>query len=117
MDKQKQRGMERIQRNLAIRIIAAYRTTSFNAAILLARAPPWTLVADTNRRMHNKIRELREQGNWTQDREEGIKSVKRDKMMGKWKAQMEREHLAGARTRKAIIPNFEQWMVWGKTLH
>lgn len=109
-DKQKQTGMVRIQRHLAIRMIAAYRTTSYNAATLLARTPPWVLVADTNRRIYNRVKELRDQGNWTQVREEGTKSEERNKMMGRWKAQMERDHLAGARTRKAILPNFENSM-------
>lgn len=109
-DKRKQKGMERIQRNLAIRLIAAYKTTSFNAATLLARVPPWTLVSDTSRRTYNKIKELREQGNWTKDGEERVKSAERDIMMGKWKVQMESEHSEGARTRNAILPNFELWM-------
>lgn len=45
------RPLRRIQRTIAIRVISAYRTVSFDAATLLARMPPWTLEASLRRRV------------------------------------------------------------------
>lgn len=37
--------LQRVQRTCAIRIVCAYRSVSFTAACLLARAPPFVLMA------------------------------------------------------------------------
>lgn len=47
-------------RFLTLRIVAAYRTVSFEAATVLARVPPIHLVANLQRRVFEKLRKLRE---------------------------------------------------------
>lgn len=51
------RPLRRQQRTAAIRVIAAYRTVSFDAAILLAKMPLWTLEASMRCRISEHKRD------------------------------------------------------------
>ncbi|KMQ91060.1 reverse transcriptase [Lasius niger] len=53
------RPWRRLQRAIAIRVIAAYRTVSYDAATLLARMPPWPLEAALRRRVFERLTELK----------------------------------------------------------
>lgn len=46
-----QRPLLKIQKQLAIRIIAGYKTVSYEAATILARNAPWMLVAQEYKRI------------------------------------------------------------------
>lgn len=57
-----QRPFSRIQRILAIRIIAGYRTISTEMALILAKLPPWHLVAKKYRNVYIRISEAKRTG-------------------------------------------------------
>lgn len=57
--KKKQPPLRRLQRSMAIRVIAAYRSVSFDAATLMARIPPLFLVAAMRKRVFLRIQDLR----------------------------------------------------------
>jgi len=54
-----QRPITRIQRYMAIRTIAGYRTISYEVATILARTLPWALVAEKCKNTYMKIREAK----------------------------------------------------------
>lgn len=59
-----QMKLKRLQRSMAIRVVAAYRTVSYDAAILLARMSPLHLIAAKQKRIHDGVRELIAEGIW-----------------------------------------------------
>lgn len=61
-----QRPLRKIQRQLAIRIISGYKTIAYEVAIILARTPPWVLVARKYKRIYERFRKLKERNEWTE---------------------------------------------------
>jgi len=105
-----QRPLQKVQRQLAIRIIAGYRTISYEVAILLARTPPWKLVAEKFHRIYERIRKAKADRTWNKDMEEAIKEEEELEMQIRWKTRCGREDQPGKRIRKAIANNYEAWM-------
>lgn len=70
-----QRSLRRVQRVLAIRVISAYRTTSCDAASLLARIPPLHVIAMCRKRVYEKTTALKASGNWTPEAVVDIKNT------------------------------------------
>lgn len=68
MFKTYQMSIRRVQRCMALRVISAYRTVSYEAATLLARIPPFDLLASRNNKIYIKKKELRESGEITVDK-------------------------------------------------
>lgn len=99
-----------IQRNIAIRVIAAYRTVSFDAATLLARMPPWVLEAATRARVHIRVSELRARGDETFEaiaeirREEGVSLIRQ------WDILLDSPGAWGQRTLDAVRPHLRRWL-------
>jgi len=56
------RAMRAVQRVVAIRACSAYWTVSFDAATLLARLPPWDLLAVERKRIFERLRDAKELG-------------------------------------------------------
>lgn len=102
--------LRKIQRITAIRVIAAYKTTSADAALLLARIPPAALHAEYFRRVYSRIQDLKSQEDWTIRDEEDIKNEERILLYRQWQLYAQREETAGKRTRDAIMPNFQEWI-------
>lgn len=105
-----QRRMNRVQRTIALRVIAAYRTTSFIAATLMARLPPLHLHASMRARIFQRVSDLKRAGIWSEEEENDIHKMKEILLRRQWKIFVENCNLAGARTREAILPSFEGWI-------
>lgn len=57
-------GLRRIQRAIAIRVIAGYRTISADAALLLARMAPAPIQAMYYKRVFLRVHDLKRRGEW-----------------------------------------------------
>lgn len=101
-----QRPLQKVQRQLAVRVITGYRTISYEVATLIARTP-WVLVAGKH---YSKIKKLKEDGIWSEEGEEEIKKEEEMAMFKAWKSRVKKEDLPGPKLRAAIVINFEAWM-------
>lgn len=86
-----QKPLARTQRYMATRIIAGYKTISYEVATLLARTPPWELVVNKYRRMYSKIKEAKEESTWTREREKEIKQEEEEELYRKWRGRIRGE--------------------------
>lgn len=102
--------MDHIQRVIAMRVICAYRTTSFVAATLLARIPPLYMMAGLRARVYERVRDLRQAGEWNAKEADEIRKMETVIMERQWKIHMQGSGLAGERTRTAILPIFDSWI-------
>jgi len=66
-------GLRRVQRAIATRVIAGYRTVSADAALLLARIAPAPLQAAYYKRVFIRIHELKRRGEYNKLEEKDIK--------------------------------------------
>ncbi|KMQ86999.1 reverse transcriptase [Lasius niger] len=66
-----------LQRSMAIRVVSAYRTLSFDVATLLACMTPWALEVDLRRRVYSWVTDLRTRGEWTKEAVAEIKAQER----------------------------------------
>lgn len=99
-----------MQRQLAIRVIAGYRTVAYEVAILLARTPPWILVARKCYRTYEKIKQRKKDKSWSKDIEEDIKAEEELDMQKVWERRIRKEDLPGPKLRAAIRKNYDAWM-------
>lgn len=100
----------RLLRVIAIRVTAAYRTVSHDAATLLARIPPLQIMAASQKKIFARSRDLLNSGVWSKTLENEIKEMEKLIMKRQWKLFMTRPEAAGLRTINAIMPNFEGWL-------
>lgn len=98
------------QRNIAIRVIAAYRTVSADAASLLARIPPTHIHAAYYKKVYYRIHDLKINNTWSKREEEEIKEEEKIILHRQWKLYVQRRDAAGARTLNAIIPAMQNWI-------
>jgi len=110
LDRKLNAKIRRIQRIIAIRVIAAYKTTSADAALLLAKIPPTALHTAYFKRVYSRIKDLKSQEIWTKQEEKNIKKEEKILLYRQWFLYTQREDAAGKRTCDAILPNFQQWM-------
>lgn len=75
-----QKPLQRVQKQLAIRIIAGYRTIAYEVAILLARTPPWNLVAEKLHKIYGRIRRTKGEETWSKEMEGEIKEEEETEM-------------------------------------
>lgn len=101
------RSIRGIQRSCSIRMICAYRTVSFDAACLLAKSPPYTLLALMRKRVFHHLTDLRGSANWSLDLEREVRFQEHSLMLRQWRTYLESPNLAGVRTRDAIGPHFK----------
>lgn len=104
-----------IERTLAIRIIAGYRTVSADAAMLLAGIPPMCIQAAYWKRVYLRVRDCKIDGTWTERLENEIKDDEKIVLLRQWRIYSERPDAAGKRTCEAIIPILDTWLdrSWG----
>lgn len=77
-----QRPLRRIQRTVATRIVARYRTISYDIAyILLARTPPWPLLSEKYRKNYWRIKECMLNGTLTREIEKQIRKEEDDAIL------------------------------------
>lgn len=108
-----QRPLQKIQRQLAIKIVAGYRTVFYEVTTLLARTPPWILVAKKYQRIYKKIAKTKEDKTWSKEKEEEFKEEEELDMQKCWKKRIKKEDLPGPKLRAAISKRFEEWMSRG----
>lgn len=93
--------LRRVHRTIAIRVVSAYRTASSDAVLLLARMSPLQLMASTQKRILDRLRDLRRLGQWSKEREEDIKRGETYLLRQQWRLFLQRPNAAGALTRRA----------------
>lgn len=104
------RPLRRVQRAIAIRVIAGYRTISYGAATLLASIPPWPLEAKLRARVVRKIGELRRRGD---DTREAITEVRREGgvlLVRQWDILLNSPGAWGRKTTAALSPHLYRWL-------
>jgi len=104
------RPLRRIQRTIAIRVISAYRTVSFDAATLLARMPPWTLEASLRRRVYDRIKELRLTDAYNDEEDKKIRKEESVLLFRQWELLLRRPGAWGQRTINAILSHMNRWI-------
>ncbi|KAL6416571.1 hypothetical protein ACFW04_013341 [Cataglyphis niger] len=102
--------INRVLRTLAIRVVSGYRTISLDAALLLARIPPVYLLANARRRVYDRVKDLWNSNRWSKKAESEIKVDENLLLYRQWEVYCENPNLAGARTRDAILPHFQEWI-------
>lgn len=75
-----QRPLQRVQKQLACRVIAGYRTISFEVATLLARTPSWILVAGKQHRIYEEIKRAKLEKTWSKEIEEEFKEEEKKEL-------------------------------------
>ncbi|EFN70484.1 hypothetical protein EAG_06200, partial [Camponotus floridanus] len=102
-----QRTLNRVLHCVAARVIAAYRTISLDAALVLARIPPIVLKADERRRTYERMVALRSEGIYDQRCLDRIRDQEANYLAN--------PGLAGLRTISAICPYLREWRCGGLT--
>jgi len=107
--------IRRVERTLAIRVIAGYRTVSADAALVLAGIPPSCIHAAYWKRVYLRVRDHKLEGTWTKKLEKEIKHEKII-LLRQWQLLLERRDVAGKRTCTAIAPILNMWLErsWGQ---
>lgn len=95
---------------MAVRIVSGYRTIAFEVAIILARTPPWDLVAKKYKSIYERFRQLKEEDAWCQDVEKTVKKEEEEKLMRSWKRILKDKNLSGVEIRNAANKVFTEWM-------
>lgn len=94
--------LRRIQRVIAIRVIAGYRTISTDASLLLARIVPADIHAAYFRRVFLRVHELKRLKLWNTLEEKEIK--REEEILMRRRIFLQRRDVVGARTCQAIEP-------------
>lgn len=105
-----QRFLDRIVKTMALRVVAAYRTVSLDAAGVLGRIPPTILAAATRKRTYERIKDLKEREDWSGEAERAIRKEELLLMRRQWELFLQRTNAAGKRTTEAILPNLCRWL-------
>ncbi|KMQ92346.1 reverse transcriptase [Lasius niger] len=106
-------SLNRLERSVAQRVISAYRTTSGNAAFLLARMPPLCFLAPARKRTYEQIKRLKDNGEYTKGGRDEIKTAEEARMYNEWRAYLEKPNRPGEYTKMAVVPWLEAWMERG----
>lgn len=104
------RPLRGVQRAIASRAVAAYRTVSFDAVTLLARMPPWTLEASMRARVYSRFADLRCRDEQTNEALVEIREQETNTMLRQWDVTLQRPNAWGGRTLLAIRPRFREWL-------
>jgi hypothetical protein len=111
-------SLRRVQRAMAIRSIAAYRTISYEAASILARIPPIHLLAEERERTYLASSHYRlakrngdEEGMVAEKTrlEEVVKTIQDETRM-KWVAWLEERPEKAAWTKELVRPHLNEWI-------
>lgn len=104
------RAIRGLQRTVALRVTASYRTVSFDAATLLARMPPWFLDATFRGRLYDRIRGLISNGEYSSRAEAEVREQEYNILIRQWIIFLDRPNSWGQTTTKAIGPHFRKWL-------
>lgn len=97
-------------RTIGLRVIAAYRTVSLEAVLLLARIPHLHLLAYMRARVYSRSVDLRKVSQLTDLRAKEIKEEELTLTLRQWYLYLQKEGLSGKRVRDAVLPHFDDWL-------
>ncbi|KMQ91162.1 reverse transcriptase [Lasius niger] len=109
--------LDRLVRMVNIRVAAAYRTVSLEAASIMVRIPPLHLLAALRRRVYLRVADLRSTKQWSKIAVKEIKEEETLIMRRQWEFHIGRPNLSGVRVREAVLPIFNQWLDGRLTFH
>lgn len=100
----------RVQRQMALRTIRAYRTVSYDAATALARIPPLDLLAIERSKMYQYTRQAKADGYQLTERAlTALKKRTQLEMLSEWKTRLSDFRVAGRTSIQALLPELERW--------
>lgn len=108
--------LKRIQRRVALRFISAYRTVSYEAAMVLAGIVPIDLQVERAVRAYREYCEIRGVGAQIIPRvRAALRKREKERSVAGWKERLEEMTLdkPGNRVREALLPCFEKWLERG----
>lgn len=105
-----QKILREMQKRIALRVVSAYRTVAYDAAIILARMPPYHLIAEMRGVMYQRAVKSKSDGTWNKEMEKQILHEESVRMRVKWRSFSERTQAAGRSTREAIAPFWDKWL-------
>lgn len=108
--KSKRRGFNQLLRRICIRLICAYRTTSLDAALLLAAIPPLHLLAEARGNTFLRIKQTVLDGSYSVDLAASIKYEELGFTHRKWKRYIQNHSVYDCYTLEAILPHFDLWI-------
>ncbi|XP_011707944.1 PREDICTED: uncharacterized protein LOC105462792 [Wasmannia auropunctata] len=110
LDKKIARDIRALQRRVAIRVIAAYRTLSYPAAFLLARVMPVEYLAGRLAKVFLDTRDLqREEIPITHRVHERIRENALEEALTRWEADYRRPGTTAVAVREAVAPVLDRW--------
>lgn len=95
---------------MAIRVVSAYQTLSFDVATMLAPMPSWTLETSIRRRVYARVFDLRTRNEWSKKAVVEIKKQEKVIMVRQWIISLGRPEAPGKLTREAVLPCLDEWM-------
>lgn len=102
------RPYQSINRQLALRVVSAYKTVSKVAVEILAKMPPIEMIVQALAEAYLEIR--RHEGPLSKEiKKEKVKN-KKEEAIGKWKNYLRDPRLPGKRVTSAILPVFDSWL-------
>ncbi|GAB1860201.1 Reverse transcriptase [Camponotus japonicus] len=77
---------------------------------MLSRIPPYHLMIEARQRAFEKIRDTKMENTGSKKEDREIMNKEKQRLLDKWKKYLQEKSKAGARTREAILPIWEQWI-------
>lgn len=99
-----------LQRCIAIRTIAAYRTVSFDAATVLARIPPWRFEAVLRYRIYSRLTDLKARNECSHHADIEIRNGESLLLVRQWDISLSKPGIWGRRTIIDLQPSLYKWL-------
>lgn len=87
--------LRKLHRNISQRVIAAYKTTSEDAAAILSRIPSYQITMEGRRRAYEEIRDCKINKTWSKKKDREITVREKLRGYGIWKKYLEERSKAG----------------------
>lgn len=97
--KDAQKILREMQKRIALRVVSAYRTVAYDAAIILTRMPPYHLIAEMRGVMYQRAVKSKSDGTWNKEMEKQILHEESARMRFKW-----RDHSRKERRQRGDLP-------------
>lgn len=104
------RILRHMQKRIALRVISAYRTVSYDAATIIARMPPYHLTAMLRCRTYQRVSSAKLNNSWDRGTEKQIFEEENARLRADWKLFAERIQASGNFTRNIILPEWNRWL-------
>lgn len=100
-------ALNSLQRTVTQRTISAYRSVSRNAALMLARLPPFELLAKSRRRVYERVKAARKDGSICLGVMKEIRESESHRTLTEWREILEKPNAPGKWTKLALVPHME----------